>query len=173
MRTLPHRFSESAFRKYEKVIAQIATTYPRPVRVSPAQFGLSPETIRGRLRDACSSLATHQWKTDLVNLPAFNAIDQSQLTISIQPDGTVVAGNKQTIKEDAIDVIDAVAENEIFDCTHLLSLSANNVLCALAHNQVLKHHLKVKLSTDEFNHFSNSYDIILTPTNTPEIYILS
>jgi hypothetical protein len=173
MNVLPHRFSESAFRKYEKVIAQIATSYPRPVRVSPAQFGLSPETIRGRLRDACSSLATHQWQTKLVNLAAFMSIDQSQLTISIQPDGTVVAGNKQTIKEDAIDVIDAVAESEIFDCTHLTSVSANAALCALAHNQVIKHHLKVKLSIDEFNLFTNSYDIILTPTNIPEIYILS
>lgn len=173
MNILPHRFSEKAFRKYEKVIAQIAATYPRPVRVSPATFGLSPETIRGRLRDACSSLATHQWKTSLVNIPAFNSIDQSQLTISIQPDGTVVAGNKQTIKEDAIDVIDAVAESEIFDCTHLTSVSTNAALCALAHNQVLKHHLKVKLSIDEFNLFTNSYDIILTPTNVPEIYTLS
>jgi hypothetical protein len=173
MNTLPHRFSESAFRKYEKVIAQIALSYPRPIRVSPAQFGLSPETIRGRLRDACSSLATHQWPTQLVDIRRFNAIDQSQLTISIQPDGTVVAGNKQTIKEDAIDVIDAVAESEVFDCTHLPSVSSNAALCILAHNQVLKHHLKIKLSIDEFNLFTNSYDIILTPTTTPEIYILS
>jgi hypothetical protein len=136
-------------------------------------FGLSPETIRGRLRDACSSLAFHQWKTKLVDLPSFNSIDQTQLTISIQPDGTVVAGNKQTIKEDVVDVIDAVAENEIFDCTDITPTTSTDITIQYAHAGLFKKHLRIKLTQTEYFHYLATYDIMLTQTDTPDTYILS
>jgi hypothetical protein len=58
--SLPHRFREDQFRRYEPTIAKIVAGFPGPVQITPAS-GLSPITFENRLRDAMASLATNKW----------------------------------------------------------------------------------------------------------------
>lgn len=170
---LPHRFSESAFRKYEKVIARIVNVYPNAVQINPAQFGLSPETIRGRLRDACTSYHEHQWESTLVNLSSFLLIPQSELTISIKPDGTVIAGTKDSIKsEPASEPIDFAPDREVFDLTQLTSPLDTALLCHLAHHKQLTNRIRITIPDEAANAVQSQYDVVLIK-QTDGTYILT
>lgn len=175
MSSLPHRFSEKAFRKYEKIIEQIAEKFPQPVTITPSKMGLSPETVRGRLRDAITSGINNRWPSS-VNYGNLLHADVSGLVISLRPDGSVIAGTKDTIKQSNPLSLDSMVESdEIFDATHLSPVNITQIecLCWLAAEKQLKN--KVKLAIDDIYaaDLQSRYDIVLEPKPEQEAYLLS
>jgi len=168
---LAHRFSESAFRKYEKIISLIAEKYPEAVVIDPAHMGLSPETIRGRLRDACRSFLTNKWESKL-DFAKFSAIPQDLLVISIREDGKVIAGTKESVKSDAEPALDIVSDIDAFDITPYLHRPQVELLLVLAHFGCLKKQLRLPLALSDAMKYYETFDVAFTPTNDPNTCIL-
>lgn len=59
--TLPHRFTEKSFRRYEATIAELVDRFPQPITILAQQMGLSLCTISNRLRDAIRSYDENKW----------------------------------------------------------------------------------------------------------------
>ena len=172
--SLPHRFSESAFRKYEPYITEIAQRFPKPVTLSPSKMGLASETVRGRLRDAITSAINNRWPHSTVNYAMLLNADVSGLVVSLRPDGNVVVGTKDTIKEKKIESLDSIIESdEIFDATSIVLTAQLDFLAHLAANKQLKNKCRVRLVKHYAETLQNTYDIILEPTNEPNEYLLS
>lgn len=156
--TLPHRFSEKSFRRYESVIATIVTDFPRVTVVRPSDFNLAAETVRGRLRDAITSLHQHLWQTK-VDTNCFHEI-YDEIVVSLRPDGMVAVGNKDTVKNTVIEPIVAVDPTSVLDCTQVeLSIST---MCWLAHSRALSKRLKFALTLESATSLMEQYDIVLT-----------
>jgi hypothetical protein len=173
MSTLPHRFSEKSFRKYEPYITEIAQRFPQAVTINPAQLGLASETVRGRLRDAITSAINNRWEQTTVNYSMLLSADVGGLLISLRPDGLVVAGTKETIKAQTAIPLDSMIEpNGIFDCTTWTSPEEIELLCALAAAKQLKNPIRLNLAKDYAEDLCNRYDIILEYKQN-ETYLLS
>lgn len=156
--TLPHRFSERSFRRYESVIAAIVIDFPRVTVVRPSDFKLSAETVRGRLRDAITSLKCHNWPTT-INITQFLMIYE-QIVVSLRPDGMVAVGNKDTVKDTIVEPIVAIDPTSVLDCTQVeLSIST---MCWLAHSRALSKRLKFALTSESATSLMEQYDIVLT-----------
>lgn len=98
---LPSRLSETSFRDYEPVIAQIIATWPKVVKVE-AQ-GKAPITVAARLRDAKLSFERYRWPTTLFDPAAFDKIKDS-IRVAHKGD-CVYAGSITSLK--TLDVKDA------------------------------------------------------------------
>lgn len=172
--SLPHRFSESAFRKYEPIITEIAERFPSPVTITPSKMGLASETVRGRLRDAITSAINNRWDKSTVNYSKLLSADVAGLVISLRPDGTVVAGTKETIKEKKIESLDSIIElDEIFDCWFCKDPQQIELLCSLAAAKQFKSKIKLCLADDYAADLCNRYDIILEHKPEQQAYLLS
>ena len=91
--TIPQRFSETAFRRYEGVIRMTLNAYPQPSVFDPSP--LSSETFSHRLRDAMTSLLLYKWTTD-IDLDRFAQL-RDKLVVRIAPEGHIlVCGADQT-----------------------------------------------------------------------------
>ncbi len=157
--TLPHRFNEKSFRRYETIIAQVVRVFPKPLPINPADLDLAAETVRGRLRDAMTSLAENNWLTK-VDLVLFNQI-HSKIVVSLRSDGMVVVGDKDTVKETTNEVFPCIDPTEVVDMTQhpFQHRGELRTLCFLAHSQVLKKRIRLHLSMSEVDTFMQDYDI--------------
>lgn len=133
-------------------------------------MGLSAETVRGRLRDAITSLKTNCWPTAL-DLQVFLKIHDS-IVVSLRPDGNVVAGDKDTVKDLKVEVFTTVDPTTVLDCTQCdISLST---ACFLAHNRALSKKLRLKLNPETAKQMAEEFDILLVEeNNTENTYLLS
>lgn len=69
--SVPPRFTEEAFRRYEPFITHAMNVLPSEYDIhARSSLGLSPETVSARLRDAMRSLKTYAWPTS-VNMTKF------------------------------------------------------------------------------------------------------
>lgn len=101
---LPHRFREDQFRRYEKVIEQVVTSYPSANLFDPAPFRST--TFACRLRDAMSSLLTHHWATT-VDVKRLSEI-RSDITVSEVTGGKVYVSSRQNRDQSAVgEVVEA------------------------------------------------------------------
>ena len=169
MTHLPHRFSEKSFRRYEGIIYASVERFPQPTVVNPLDITLSAETVRGRLRDAITSLKTHSWQTT-IPMDVFLKIHDS-IVVSLRPDGKVVVGDKDTVKLDEVAVFSAVDPTTVLDCTQFTDLSLATA-CYLAHNRALGKKLKLKLLPEIAKQMTENYDILLVEQQD-NIYLLS
>ena len=160
MNTLPQRFSEKAFRRYEHVIAQIARDFPKAVHVNPSAFGLAGETVRARLRDAITSYAEHIWQSIVIDRPSFERISPSDLVVSLRPKGSVVVGTRASIRETA-DVFICPPATDSFDMSELTSRENLSFLCYLAHNQLLRRPVLLSIEEQQTKTLMEMYDIVL------------
>lgn len=97
MNSLPHRFREKQFRRFESIIATVTNCFPARVDVNPTSYEMSPVTFSCRLRDAMNSLATNRWPTS-VNMERFDAIHK-EIKVSERITGLVHIGDKDTIRD--------------------------------------------------------------------------
>lgn len=176
--SIPHRFSESAFRKYEPYIKRIADEFPSPVTIDPRRLGLASETVRGRLRDAITSAINNRWPKSDVNYGNLLHADVNGLVVSLRPDGLVVVGTKETIKDAKQPALDSIIEsNEIFDATEIVANAETSaevcLLAKLAAEKQLKNKVKIQIEDHNKQFLLETYDIILEMTDTPYTYLLS
>lgn len=162
MPSLPHRFSEKSFRRYERIIAEVVTKFPQVVEVNPTHLELSPETVRGRLRDALSSFANNRWSSSIIDQDRFNAI-HPEIVVSLRPDGTVAVGDKDTVKLKALAVFDAVNPSEIVDLSNTPRVDLS-FLAFLAHHHALSKRIRVRPPSPETAQaITDNFDIVLDP----------
>lgn len=102
------RFSETAFRTYERYIAGAIAAYPGAINISPADqkvFGKSAETIRGRSKDALMGWIKCNYPTSQIDMVKWQTIvekagtpilayDELPCRILIEPDGAHVRFGK-------------------------------------------------------------------------------
>lgn len=169
MTNLPHRFSEKSFRRYEGIIYAVTERFPQPTVINPVDLTLSAETVRGRLRDAITSLKHHCWQTK-IPMDVFLKI-HDEIVVSLRPDGKVVVGDKDTVKLDEVATFSAVDPTTVLDCTQYPDLSLSMV-CFLAHNRALAKKLKLKLLPEIAKQMTDNYDILLVEQGD-NIYLLS
>jgi len=173
--TLPHRFSESAFRRYEQTIADLVTAYPSAIEVNPSSFGLSSETVRGRLRDALDSYDKHRWPSTKIDSIKYITLSFPLLAVRLRDDGMVVAGPKDALKGNDIRIIVAppAAITGIQDVTNFTGELYLNAFAFLAHNQALSKKLKVWSTAEVITALSSRYDCVFEKTADPNTYLLS
>ena len=94
--TLPHRFRESAFRRYESILAQVVNRFPLPVEVDTKIYDLSSVTFSCRFRDAITSLERYRWRTDTIDMQRF--AECSDLIVVRERGGKVVIGGWEETK---------------------------------------------------------------------------
>lgn len=170
MSTLPHRFAEKSFRRYESTIAKVVNTFPWAVKVSPQAFGLSAETVRGRLRDALTSYFNHRWHTTMFNPDSFDKVHEN-LIVSLQADGTVIVGTKEAIKAPQAEEV-FIPSVDVLDLSTFYSSSCEEVLSFLAHSGALKKQIKLVLNQTTADVLLSKYDIVLTPVTNENTYLL-
>lgn len=172
--SLPHRFSESAFRKYESIITEIAQRFPKVVLVDPKTMNLSSETVRGRLRDAITSAINNRWEKSTVNYGMLLDADINGLVVSLRPNGMVAVGTKETVKDEAKPMSNSIIEsNEIFDATSYCHSHQIDFLAVLAAAKQLRNKVKITCNKMYAETLTEGFDIILEPTNNPDEYLLS
>ena len=169
MTPLPHRFSEKSFRRYEPIIATVVSEFPNVTLVRPSDLELSAETVRGRLRDAITSLRTHMWQTK-IDVTRFAAIYPA-IVVSLRPDGMVAVGDEHTVKNQVVEPFNAIDPTNVLDCTSNPDIDMQT-LCILAHNRALSKRIKIKLIPEDAKSWMEAYDIVLTPQPN-DTYLLS
>ena len=160
--SLPHRFSEKSFRRYESTIAQAVNGYPYAIIINPIHFKLASETVRGRLRDALTSYDTHRWSTILFTPEAFDKA-HPHIIVRLLPDGKVHFGPEATIMFDSPHKEFVPMDSEILDLTNVSSFSCEDLLCYLAHSGALKKQIKLNINQQTADILLTKYDIALTP----------
>jgi hypothetical protein len=171
MSSLPHRYSEKAFRKYESIIVEAVDRFPASLEVKPEHLGLSLETVRGRLRDAITSLHNNLWSPTKVNMVKFFAI-HSEIVVSLRPDGRVMVGDKDTVKSISTVPFDSIDPNDVIDMTDKSDFHQLSLMCYLAHHGALRKKIKVRLTPAEVDGFCQSYDVTLIQ-QTDNSYLLT
>lgn len=157
MSTIPFRFSEKQFRRYELIIAQVVNTFPSLVVIEPKTLGLSPETIRGRLRDAITSFKQYHWESNKIDLPRFTTI-HSDIVVSVNHEGKVLVGDKTTIKTTPPEPFVFVDTESTLDCTDFDSNQLTTV-ARLAHNKALSKRIIVSASAEQVAILQQSFDV--------------
>ena len=90
--SLPYRFRESSFRRYEPHIAEVVASFPDPVTIDPSP--LSPVTCSCRFRDAMRSLKKHCWETKI----DFGQFDRIHPNVVVsEGEGKVLIGPKWVV----------------------------------------------------------------------------
>lgn len=160
--SLPHRFSEKSFRRYESIIAKAVNAFPLAVKINPSDLGLAAETVRGRLRDALTSYKEHRWSSVRFEFHAFAQI-HDRLVVALEPDGTVIIGTKDSIKSPRTEEAFIPVENDILDLSVFSSCSCEEILSFLAHSGALRKQIKLNINQQTANILLTKYDIVLTP----------
>lgn len=184
MPSLPHRFSEKAFRRYEKIISQVVAKYPTAIVIDPSSLGLSGETVRGRLRDAIDSYAEHSWASAIVDQAKFQLeIKESKnILVSLRPNGFVLVGTKEAIDsltdeekegkgKDKAEV--NYLNGEHIDLTHFSSETILGIVAFIAHNGGLKKKVKIRASTSTIEKLKDMYDIGHEPGSSDNEHLIS
>jgi len=149
---LPNRFTESAFRRYEAIIANIIDSYPAPVTINPKDIRLSCETVSARLRDAITSYRAHRWESTVVD----DRIDNMLISVRVLPNGLVVASGPGGVN--AVNTTQPTKTAEIN-----LNETPIKVLCLLAASRLLTRPVKVfPLLADDANVLEGLFDVSLT-----------
>jgi hypothetical protein len=143
MPILPHRFRETAFRRYEPYIAKIVAAYPNPVEIDPSP--LSPITFSCRLRDAITSFKRYKWSSSI----QFSNIDvkvcEENGKIIIKPRHTNCLPVKIILQE-----LSTPSDQEL------------QVVAEKLHNRVIAGPIRVKgISFSQLNKLAEFYDIEL------------
>lgn len=164
--SLPARFSEPYFRRYEQTIAQIVDAWPQPVDF---QIAGSVTTFACRLRDAMKSLTENKWPTTMVNMDVFNEIHPSpkdkKFVVQELPNGIVrVCDSNLLISKDSIKVaVNNSTSKPSNPPVELLDLNLFQIktVCLLAHHRLLNTSILVSLADEEATDLNNSFDILL------------
>lgn len=94
------RFSESTFRVYESIIANMVEAYPACITVTKADceaLNRAPATVAGRSRDSIKAYALNKWPSK-INQTKWTIIPdpKKELLCRLMPDGTILAGKDPT-----------------------------------------------------------------------------
>jgi hypothetical protein len=184
--SLPPRFRESAFRRYEHVISQIVHAYPQAVSFHPQRdFHQSPVTFSNRLRDAITSLHRFGWPSNDIDMAKFLANHHDYVVSERGVD--VYVGSRTALKAlfdppkdplvakatihplsaqttATIAVSTTLPNPEPFDC---LQWSAYpqilDFLLTLVHNRVITRPILVHpISADDALDFESRFDLLIT-----------
>lgn len=95
--SVPHRFRESSFRRYEKHIALIVDRFPETVTITPGgDLPNSGVTVVSRLRDAIHAYDDENWPSVLINQDKFESI--GRYIICAERSEGIICGSKEQIK---------------------------------------------------------------------------
>jgi hypothetical protein len=92
--SLPSRFSEQAFRRYEATIESVVTNWPKCTILDPAG---SVETLSCRLRDAINSYHKHHWPSTIDHAKFLELYPLFVVSLTAI-EGKVVVGPKEKLK---------------------------------------------------------------------------
>jgi hypothetical protein len=167
MSTISYRFRESAFRDFERNIAQAINSFPSVVHHDLR--GYSSVTFSCRLRDAMKSYETYCWPSELIDRAAFLSIYPR---LQVADRGSyVVSGSREELKASNAQPISAVKSSAVepFD---IGSPTDYKLIAWLAHYELFNRPLKIKLTIEQFEHLNEFYDINLTANNDGTYTIL-
>jgi hypothetical protein len=169
MKSLPHRFREDQFRRYELAIAAAITRFPNVTRFTPNEVGLSTTTFACRFRDACRSFYEHAWISTAIDLALFNQV-YLDLTVSERGD-EVWVGDAAMIKHPPVTY--DFAKTYLTDPIPITAskFTPISLLAFLAHSRALQPILITDLPDDLAMQLQADYDITLTLT--PKGYVLT
>lgn len=162
--SLPPRFSERAFRRYESVLKSAVDNHPNEVVVDPAQFGLSLATVEQRLRDAKRSFIDNKWVSTIDRDKFLRLQDADDLQVRSETDGKIHIG-RPPMKEMTLtaELIAGPSRNvAVLDFKGLM-LNSIQTLCALASERALARPIRLAITSAEADVLFESYDISLAP----------
>lgn len=167
--TLPPRFREKAFRRYEEAIAAAVRAYPQTIEVNPQAFDLSPVTVAQRLRDAKKSYFDNDWDSSSINRKRFEAVHDDLIVretmsgmVKVGPskEATVFEIQRDKLADNFAVIEDLGRFNQVLDMTDQ-GAPEIRFLCILASKRALAVKIKVSLDESLVESLYDSYDINL------------
>lgn len=159
---LPPRFREKSFRRYEDDLLRALKAYPNSILIAPKDYDLSAVTVAQRFRDAKKSLLDNKWETkiprDLFERLQDDLIVRETMNgmVKVGPIKEVEVGHDTFIVGGKFETF-STPSSKPFDATHIPIAP----LIWLAHNNLLKCPLIVKIDDSKVDELYNSYDINL------------
>lgn len=167
--TLPHRFRESSFRKYEHFLTQAVNAYPKTIAVWPRSLGLSPVTFACRCRDAITSYKQHRWDST-INAAKFREV-ADLLIVSERDNGSILIGSREAMMTPRHTAADYIAATDTPVLT-LTTKAEKDFLMQLSHKRVIMPQLHIVGLTDaEAAVYQGQYDIALNK-HSDTVYVL-
>jgi len=167
--TLPHRFRESSFRKYEHFITQAVNAYPKCVAVYPQSLGIASATFACRCRDAITSYRQHRW-ISTIDDRKFNDVGVL-LVVSERDNGSILIGSREAMHTPKHSVRDYVAATET-PVLHLDTKAEKDFLMLLSHKRLIAPQLHLTgLNDEEALSYQAQYDIALN-RHSDSVYVL-
>lgn len=177
--TLPPRFTETAFHRFEAVIRSAVSAFPQSFEIDARLYGLAPVTFACRFRDAMRSLADHNWPTT-IDMNRFRDVWQ-QISVSEKATGNLVAiGSREHIRRNANSSNRPLPEAPIFitpmlsaDTIQTTTYEQRLLLVTLAANRLLVQPIRCTGFTElECQEFQQSYDCSIQPNDDGTITLI-
>ena len=173
---LPHRFRETAFRKYEHIISSAVDAFPATITIDPAIVSVTGVTFACRCRDAMTSLKEHHWSTH-IDMDKFLDI-ASRIVVSERTDGKIIIGSREGIAAtlnvtSTGNTVATISPIQPSEKTFTLSTpEQKELVMLLAHERLIAPRLFLTGITDaEALDFQQRYDISLDK-HSSNVYIL-
>ncbi len=163
--SLPPRFRESAFRRYEHIIAAAVEQFPNRCLIDPKVYSLSPVTLSHRLRDAMRSFIDNKWESRIIDWEKFLIVHE-EIIVSETHDGFVLTGTRDSVKtvrhiEPLMpQAVSRQAESPTFAVT---TAEEWTTLCRLAAKRLLLSPILVLGVEPNITLLEQNYDISLVP----------
>lgn len=177
MATIPSRFKEHMFAQVAEHLGTALLRYPSAVRIDPRP--LAVDTMARKLREAIVAKQTYGWKHHFVD-EALWASHIEKFKISVEPEGTILIGTGDAIKQRQIVTIgvaeestDAVGVLPMLRLTSATTADIENI-CSLLHFRRFSPTPIVEISDltpEQIESLEQRYDIAIIPLeNKPNMF---
>lgn len=156
MPTIPYRFREQSFRRYERVIESVVNQYPICFSVNPKDQGYTYLTFSNGLRNAMASLLKYNWQTT-INMARFRELYPKKIEVVEGEDGLLIVRDKNTTKQPQTPITPVASRND-----WIFNLGDENLIFRLAELKLLTQPILIeKMGKDEASQLEASFDIAL------------
>lgn len=169
------RFSHASFIIYEQMIAEMVDAYPSCIVITTqdcAQINKSPETVRGRMRDALKAYITNKWPSK-INTTKFATIPNpyKELKARLLPDQTILAGKDPAVirPKPTFSFSSTEPTDHIVKCD---SEARQSLVIELCTNNLLSAIRVSGFSVDKITYLEQLHDITFSPTKETGVYLL-
>jgi hypothetical protein len=169
---LPHRLTESSFRRFEPTIAHIINNYPSVVELCPMER-IARTTYIARLRDAMLSFNRYKWPSGVISYIIFERV-YSSIVISARDDGKILAGERTQVARFG-DIENAIFGVNVSNPSNhstdpfdfgVVTLSELQLICKLSASRLITRPIKLKsfdgdITITNLRMLENLHDVVI------------
>lgn len=152
----PARLNERNFRRFEKTLFQVVTTFPKPIVVTTQ----APNAFACQLRNAMKSLYAFQWQTTIPHTRFLALYEQKEIVVREQI-GKVIIGSRQTTRDPIPEESGLIIKQHGGEF-HSFGRDSAFLLCCLADKRLLTQPVRIEgMTADDAQNLQQQHDILL------------